>query len=112
MENISYCRYLTDNWDQAKNKEEHYKALNIVKAIKGDPFNGFTRFRIGILNSANRDVAFQWFVDRVASETQFTPGTHYLCPIPDSQRTPTSTHTCRTLVLAQRLAQRIPELRV
>src|SRR6266700_5713262 len=114
LDNISYCRYLTDvsqTW-----LPEHYRVRNIVRAIKGDSFNGYAFLRIGNvvrrLDSNNPQVATEWFVDRVAEETEFSKGNYILCPIPGSQCTPSSTHVPRTLLLAQSLSQRLPQLKV
>lgn len=48
-------------------------------------------------------------VDRVATQIKFT-GKTFLCPIPGSQCTPTSIGISRTLLLAQRLAEKNPQL--
>jgi hypothetical protein len=114
LDNISFSRYLTD--PTQKWLPEHYRVRNIVRAIKGDPFNGYASLRIGNvikrLDSANPQVAVEWFVDRVATEIKFSNGDHFLCPIPGSQCTPSSTETPRTLQLAQSLSQRLPQLKV
>ena len=114
LHNISVCRYLTDisgEWSQ-----DHYRARNIVRAIKGDTFNGYAFFRVcGVLrrlDSKNIQTAVDWFVDRIAEEVQFTGKSNTICPIPDSQSTPSSTRVFRTLALAVSLAQRMPKLKV
>jgi hypothetical protein len=114
LDNISYCRYLADirqPW-----RQEHYKVAKIVRAIKGEPFNGYADFKIGEvwqrLDPDHGQVATDWFVDRVATETKFSGSGHLLCPIPDSQSTPSSTHAPRTLALARRLSERLPQLKI
>jgi hypothetical protein len=114
LDNISYCRYLADiryRWTQ-----ENYDVAKIVRAIKEESFKGYADLRVGKslvrLDPDHRRVATDWFVNQVATETDFSGGIRYLCPIPDSQCTPTSTHASRTLVLAEQLSQRIPQLKV
>jgi len=114
LDNISYCRYLADvtkPW-----RQEHYDVAKIVRAIKGEPFKGYADFKIGKvverLDPDHRKVATDWFVDRVAAETSFSAEDHLLCPIPDSQSTPSSTHAPRTLALAERLSERFPQLKI
>jgi len=114
LANISYCRYLADitkPW-----RQEHYDVAKIVRAIKGEPFKGYADFRIGKvsqrLDPEHRQVAVDWFVDRVTTETKFSNGDHLLCPIPDSQSTRSSTCPPRTLTLAQALSKRLPALKI
>jgi hypothetical protein len=110
MENISYCRYKTTpgGWTPAQCVSQ-----GIVKAIKGKPFNGYRDITVGgtsrRLEPGDRNLAIDWFVDRVVEETEFDDGLYSLVPIPDSDKTPTSTEHSRTLILAQRLLARLPE---
>ena len=62
------------------------------------------------LMPGNRDLAIDWFVEKVAEETKFGDGLYSLVPIPDRNKTPTATHThlARTLILAQKLMARLP----
>jgi hypothetical protein len=114
LQNISYCRYLTDVSEEWK--PDHYRARNLVRAVKGDTFAGYANFKIDgkmvTLDTHSPQIATDWFVDRVATQTTFAAGPIILCPIPDSQCTPTSTHVSRTLALAHALARRIPKLQV
>ena len=110
MENISYCRYLTTpgvDWS-----DDHYRSRDIVKAIKGEQFGGYTHIPVdGLsqrLDASNPQIAFGWFVEQVLEQTEFDDGLYSLVPIPDRQRTPASTHLARTLVLAQKLVERLP----
>jgi hypothetical protein len=109
MENISYCRYKTTpgGWTPAQCVSQ-----GIVKAIKGKPFNGYREVTVaGItrrLHPGDRDLAIDWFVDRVVEETEFDDGLYSLVPIPDSDKTPSSTDQSRTLLLAQKLVARLP----
>lgn len=114
LANISYCRYLADiryPW-----QTENYEIARIVRAIKEEPFNQSVDLKIGgvtkRLDANHPEVAVEWFVDRVVNETKFDSGEHILVPIPDSQCTPTSTHTPRTLRIARSLAKQIPELKI
>jgi hypothetical protein len=114
LDNISYCRYLTDiseDWTP-----QHWRVWNLVQAIKGYELRGYAFLEVGgvrkRLDSNSRQVATEWFVDRVASETKFSNHKYFLCPIPDSQSTPSSTHTPRTLALAQSLSERLPQLKI
>jgi hypothetical protein len=113
LNNVSFCRYLADtdfSWCQ-----ENWDVSKIVRAIKGESFKGYTSLRIGgalqRLDSEHRQVATDWFVDRVG-QTSLARDEYILCPIPDSQCTPSSSHTPRTLVLARELRKRFPQLKV
>ena len=114
LQNISYCRYLADirfPWRQA-----NYDVAKIVRAIKEEPFRGYADLKIGgatkRLDPDHPQIATEWFIERVIEETKFSPGDHILCPIPDSQCTPLSTHTPRTVQLARTLSKRVPQLKV
>jgi hypothetical protein len=114
LDNISYCRYLTDisqDW-----RPEHWRVWNLVQAIKGHECNGYAFLEVGgvrkRVDSKNPQVAIDWFADRVVSETKFGSGNYILCPIPGSQCTPTSTDITRTVVLAESLSKRLPQLKV
>lgn len=111
LQNISFCRYLTRT--DVEWTPDNYRVRAIVRALKGDSFRGYATFKIGDtfkdVDSSHPEVAFEWFADRVATQVRFT-GTTYLCPIPGSQCTPTSTEVSRTLLLAQKLVERIPKL--
>jgi hypothetical protein len=110
MLNISYCRYKTTagGWTPAQCISQ-----GVVKAIKGQAFNGYRDITVaGItrrLEPGNRDLAIDWFVERVMDETEFDDGLYSLVPIPDRDKTPKSTDPPRTSILAQKLAARIPE---
>ena len=112
--NISFCRYLADiryPWRQA-----NYDVAKIVRAIKEEPFNGYADLRVGKtgkrLTPENPQIATEWFIESVVEQVQFYDGEYILCPIPDSQCTPTSTHIPRTLRLAQTLSKRLPRLKI
>jgi hypothetical protein len=114
LKNISFCRYLADirfPWGQA-----NYDVAKIVRALKEEEFNGYADLRFGTtskrLTPENPLIATEWFVETVKEQVRFSEGSYILCPIPDSQCTPTSTHVPRTLRLAQALSQRIPRLKV
>jgi hypothetical protein len=111
--NISFCRYLAD---PSCRSQESWDVAKIVRAIKDDPINGYADLKIGgkfrRLDADHRQVATDWFVDRVVSETDIYGREYILCPIPDSQCTPSSSHTPRTLLLAQSLSKRLPDLKV
>jgi hypothetical protein len=111
LDNLSYCRYLTrtsNSWTT-----EQWQVWNIVQAIKGKECRGYADLIVGgvtkRLTSQDKDVAIDWFVERVIEETRLR-GRYILCPIPDSQCTPTSTHITRTLMLATRLSAQAPQL--
>lgn len=113
LENYSYCRYLTRGpWFPEK-----FKAYNIVKAIKGSPFNGYSDLTVGAgwkrLTSERTEVAFEWFAEQVASQTRFARDTQYcLCPIPDSECSSDCGRTPKTIKLAEILNQRLPRLEI
>jgi hypothetical protein len=111
LSNVSYCRYLTKGpWSQDK-----HNAYNIVRAIKGDSFNGYADLKIGSvwkrLTSESPQIAFEWFAENVKSQTKFAKETtYYLCPIPDSQCTSGCGRPPKTIALAQALVSRLPQL--
>ena len=114
LDHVSYCRYLTQagTWTQ-----DHYKARAIVKAIKGEPFNGYANLPVGgrnrTLDEGHPEVAFDWFVDQVAQTVDLSGKQHYfLVPIPDSKCTTTCNRSPKTVRLAQALSARIPQLRI
>jgi hypothetical protein len=110
LHNISFCRYLTKpvNWT-----DDHYRVLALVRAVKGYSVKGYAVFKIGstfkTLDAAHPEVAFEWFAERVATGLEFT-GKTFLCPIPGSECTPTSNEVSRTLLLAQKIVERVPKL--
>lgn len=112
FQNVSFCRYRTDNPDTWT--REQWRVWNIVQAIKGYECKGYAFLQVSgslrRLDSNNKQVAIDWFVERFASSVQLTGDNNYLCPIPDSCSTPTSTHVSRPALLAQALTQRVPTL--
>lgn len=111
LENISYCRYFTDLDVEWENR--HFDVRAIVRAIKGETFNGYADLKIGRswrrLTNSNPELATEWFVDAVFTQTKFTALT-MLVPFPSSQCTRTTSSPSRTLLLAHALAARIPTL--
>jgi hypothetical protein len=112
LTNISYCRY---NADQHSRTPQQWNARNIVRAIKGDAFNGYANLKIGerwkTLDQEHPEVAMEWFVNIVKTTTKFDPSTTYiLCPIPDSSCTVNSGNPSKTMALALALKAALPKL--
>ena len=114
LDNISYCRYISDRSVRSKS---HWDARAIVRAIKGDAFGGYADLQIDgawrRLDQSHAELALQWFVERVYKETSFDPKTKYiLVPIPHSSCTVQCGESPKVLTLAKALQQRLPQLQV
>lgn len=68
MRVLSLCEYLASGETL---EPDHFKPYNIVKAIKGEPFKGYAWLEVDgrsvKLEASNREVAFQWAAERLAT---------------------------------------------
>ena len=115
LDHFSYCRFLTST--EQTWTTDHWRARDIVRAIKGETFGGYVELKIKntwhTIDAAHPQVAYDWFADRVAAETSFdSKTTFYLCPIPDSECTVSAARPSKTMRLAEILVARIPALEI
>jgi len=113
LENISYCRFLTKidkQWTQ-----DQWRARDIVRAVKGETFGGSVQLSVAgttrTLDKDHPEVAFEWFVEQVATTTKFPRGSN-LCPIPDSTCTVSCGRSSKTMRLAEALIAGLPKLAI
>lgn len=68
MRVLSLCEYLTSGETL---EPDHFKPYNIIKAIKGESFRGYAWLDVDgrsvRLDASNREVAFQWAAERLAT---------------------------------------------
>ena len=105
---ISICAYLTET--DTKWRTEDHRALKMVKAIKGDPINGYFSSPVGGKWRRYDQSNVHEFVDRVPRALATNILRHHdaaatIVPIPNSHVTSTTTAGFNTLELAQKIAQ-------
>lgn len=113
LENYSYCRFLT-NIDNSWN-HDHFRAQGIVRAIKGESFNGYRTLQVNggwqTLTEDNPELAYAWFAEQVATQPKFgSNAPYFLCPMPDSGCTVGSQRSSNTMGLVDALSSRLPIL--
>lgn len=113
---VSFATYLT-RYDEPP-RDDDYNALKFVKAIKGEPINGWAWVPFqGVrrkLNDANADNAIGWF-GSLAGEYIAGLGLRgavCLLPIPNSPCTATNGKVSRTTRLAEAIAAHLPNSQV
>lgn len=111
---ISFAAYLTRGefpW-----RDEDWHASKFIKAIKGEPINGYAWVPIGKvprrLRQDNADDAIQWFGEIVSAANVKVVIPSFLVPIPNSQCTVGKAIVPRTVALAQSLANYLPNVHV
>jgi hypothetical protein len=104
---LSLCAYLTDtdvDWRTAD-----HTATKMVKALKGDPINGYFDYKVaGIMRRFDQSNVKE-FVDRIPPALARTIQRHHdtaatIVPIPNSHVTTTDARDFRTLELANKIA--------
>ncbi|POR42551.1 hypothetical protein [Methylobacterium sp. V23] len=100
------CQYLTAGGDW---RNIDHNARVIIKAVKGEDFNGYFDAKIGgkttRLSSANKDVGLQIAGEVVASKlVELIQAPVTLVPIPNSAAWIGGDHNFRTLLLANTIA--------
>jgi hypothetical protein len=110
---LSYMRYLSGG---AVYTQPFYDTHKLVTALKGEPVKGFVNIKLGgktiELRDENKEVAVDWFGERVA-EVKFTPGlAYYICCLPDSNCTLDGTRTSKIERLALAIRARVPQINI
>jgi hypothetical protein len=82
---VSLCAYLTNI--QCKWRDDDFKARNLVKAIKGESFRGYSDVKDGRVTEDSRDPAFAWAARRFgrAIGKRYGDVDLILIPIPSSK---------------------------
>ncbi len=106
---ISICAYLTDT--DVKWRAEDYRAYKMVKAIKGDPINGYFYSVVGGKKRKYNESNVDQFVARVPRALASNILRHYdqpatIVPIPNSHVISRYTEGFKTLELAKDIADR------
>ena len=104
---ISLCAYLTDvssPW-----RGEDHVASKMVKALKGDPINGYFNYIVAGQNKRFDQSNIKEFVDRIPPAlarmiARQVDGPATLVPVPNSHVTAIDTPNFRTLELAKLVA--------
>lgn len=104
---ISLCAYLTDT--DLKWRPEDHRASKMVKAIKGDPINGYFSSRVGGKWRKYDQKNVSEFVNRVPRALAINILRHHdrpatIVPIPNSHVISPTTPGFKTLELAQKIA--------
>jgi pyrimidine operon attenuation protein/uracil phosphoribosyltransferase len=117
LHGLCYYRAKSDEWDEKWNNN-HYAALNFVKAIKGGTFKGYSEISANSKtytirdNAEGRAVAYGLAALGLANKIRSAGCTNAaIIPIPSSSHTdPCATFTGRKL--AEAVKQKIPTLEV
>jgi hypothetical protein len=104
---ISVCAYLTDA--DVKWRKEDYRASKMVKALKGDPINGYFHSVVGGVYRKYDQSNVHQFVDRIPRALALNIIRHHdgpatIVPIPNSHVIATNTPGFKTLDLANQIA--------
>jgi hypothetical protein len=110
---LSYMRYLSGG---ATYTQPFYDTHKLVTALKGEPVKGFVNIKLGgrtvELRDPNKDLAADWFGERVA-ELRLTPELpYYLCCLPDSGCTLNGVRTSKIERLALAVQARVPRMKI
>ena len=105
---ISVCAYLTDA--DVKWRPEDHRATKMVKALKGDPINGYFHSVVGGVYRKYNQSNVHEFVDRIPRALAANILRHHdepatIVPIPNSHVISATTPGFRTLDLANKIAQ-------
>lgn len=105
---ISVCAYLTDA--DVKWRKEDYRASKMVKAVKGDPINGYFHSQVGGKWRKYDQSNVHEFVDRIpralaSNILRYHDGPATIVPIPNSHVISSTTPGFRTLDLANKIAE-------
>ncbi|WP_434904978.1 hypothetical protein [Bradyrhizobium sp. HKCCYLS20291] len=104
---ISLCDYLTDT--DVRWRKEDFRAHKMVKALKGDPINGYFSSRVGGKWREYDKTNVQQFVDRLpralfANIRRFFADDATIVPIPNSHVVSVDTPEFKTLEIAEKIA--------
>lgn len=105
---ISICAYLTDI--DRKWRPEDFRALKMVKAVKGEPINGYFSSRVGGVWRKYDQKNVSEFTNRVSRALatnilRHCDGPTTIVPIPNSHVVATTTLGFKTLKLANAIAE-------
>jgi phosphoribosylpyrophosphate synthetase len=105
---ISYCAYLTDTSNRWR--EEDYTAMNMVKALKGEPISRWFDYKIGNVMRRFDESNLHEFVERIPRALARHIERHFdqpatLVPIPNACVTSLQSKGFKTLQLAQDVAR-------
>jgi hypothetical protein len=110
---LSYMRYLSGG---ATYTQPFYDTHKLVTALKGETVKGFVNIKLGgktvEMRDANKDLAADWFGERVA-ELKFTPDLpYYISCLPDSNCTLEAKRTSKIGRLALAIQAHVPQMNI